>query len=62
MAESVRYGVVDRNCKVFGSENLYIAGSSIYTTSGFGNPTLPLVQFALRLADHLKQTEAPIAG
>ncbi len=62
MAESVRYGVVDRNCKVFGSENLYIAGSSIYTTSGFGNPTLPIVQFALRLADHLKQADAPIAG
>ena len=47
------FGVVDTNCKVFGSTNLYIAGSSIFTTSGHNNPTLPIVQFALRLANHL---------
>lgn len=47
------FGVVDSNCKVFGSKNLYIAGSSIFTTGGHNNPTLPIVQFSLRLADHL---------
>ncbi|MNI73186.1 GMC oxidoreductase [compost metagenome] len=45
--------MVDANCKVFGSENLYIAGSSIFATGGASNPTMPLLQFALRLADHL---------
>jgi choline dehydrogenase-like flavoprotein len=53
MASSPRYGVVDKNCKVFGSNNLYIIGSSIFTTSGANNPTLPITQFSLRLADHL---------
>jgi hypothetical protein len=54
MHSSKEYGVVDKNCKVYGSSNLYIAGSSIFTTGGHNNPTLPIVQFALRLAEHLK--------
>ena len=53
MHSSKEYGVVDENCKVYGSSNLYIAGSSIFTTAGHNNPTLPIVQFALRLAEHL---------
>lgn len=53
MHTSEEYGVVDANCKVYGSSNLYVAGSSIFTTGGHNNPTLPIVQFALRLADHL---------
>ena len=54
MANSPEYGVVDQNCRVFGSDNLFIAGSSIFTTSGHNNPTLPIVQFALRLAEFIK--------
>ena len=49
MHASDEYGVVDANCKVYGSSNLYVAGSSIFTTGGHNNPTLPIVQFALRL-------------
>ncbi|MGH6933138.1 MAG: GMC family oxidoreductase, partial [Dongiaceae bacterium] len=33
-------GVVDRDCRVFGQENLYIAGSSVFPSSGYCNPTL----------------------
>ena len=47
MATTEKLGVVDKNCKVFGSNNLYIAGSSIFTTGGHNNPTLPIVQFSL---------------
>ncbi|MDA7691556.1 GMC oxidoreductase [Methylophilaceae bacterium] len=47
------YGVVDKNCKVYGSKNLYMAGSSVFTTGGYNNPTLPIIQLTLRLADHL---------
>lgn len=47
-------GVVDANCRVHGVSNLYIAGSSVFPTGGFSNPTLTIVALALRLADHLK--------
>lgn len=53
MHATEEYGVVDANCKVYGSSNLYVAGSSIFTTGGHNNPTLAIVQFALRLADYL---------
>ncbi|NIE74745.1 GMC family oxidoreductase [Pantoea sp. Tr-811] len=55
MAASPDFGVVDTDCKVFGTQNLYVAGSSIFATGGASNPTMPLLQFALRLADHLDQ-------
>jgi choline dehydrogenase-like flavoprotein len=45
---------VDANCRVHGVANLYIAGSSVFTTSGASNPTLTLVALALRLADHVR--------
>ncbi len=54
MAGTPRAGVVDRNCKVFGLANLYVAGSSVFSTGGFANPTYTIVALALRLADHLK--------
>ena len=53
MAESEEFGVVDSNSKVFGVDNLYMAGASVFSTGGGNNPTLPLVQLSLRLADHL---------
>ncbi len=55
MADHPRRGVVDRNCRVFGIDNLYVASSSIFATSGCANPTMNLTAFALRLADHLKE-------
>ncbi|AWK88695.1 FAD-dependent oxidoreductase [Azospirillum thermophilum] len=56
MAETPKDGVVDRNCRVFGTENLYVAGSSLFPSSGHANPTQTLVELALRLADHLNRT------
>jgi len=55
MGRSSCDGVVDENARVFGTDNLYIAGSSIFPTSGCANPTLTIVSLALRLADHLKR-------
>lgn len=57
MGDHERNGVVDRNLKVFGIDNLFIAGSSVFTTSGSANPTLTIVALALRLAEHLKSLE-----
>lgn len=46
-------GVVDADCRVHGIANLYVAGSSVFPSSGTANPTLTIVALALRLADHL---------
>ncbi len=56
MSDDPRTGVVDGNSKVHGITNLYMAGSSVYTTAGAPNPTLTVVALSLRLADHLKRT------
>jgi choline dehydrogenase-like flavoprotein len=53
MAASPADGVVDADCRVFGVANLYIAGSSVFTTASRANPTLTIVALAERLADHL---------
>ena len=54
MGENEREGVVDRDAKVFGVNNLFVAGSSVFSTSGSANPTLTIVALALRLAEHLE--------
>jgi choline dehydrogenase-like flavoprotein len=48
-----RHGVVDAIGRVHGVSNLYVAGSSVFPTSGYANPTLTLVALAVRLAEHL---------
>ncbi len=53
MSNDPKTGVVDRNCKVHALPNLYVAGGSVFPTSGHANPTLMIVAFAIRLADHL---------
>jgi len=58
MGSSALDGVVDGNCRVFGVDNLYVAGSSVFRTGGYANPTLTIVQLSLRLGDHLAQTQS----
>lgn len=55
MSDDPKQGVVDRNCRIHQMSNLFVAGSSVFATSGGGTPTLTLVALALRLADHLKR-------
>lgn len=50
-----KLGVVDENCQVHGISNLFIAGSSVFPTGGYANPTLTIVALAVRLADHIKK-------
>ncbi|MGY0611350.1 GMC oxidoreductase [Luteimonas sp. A501] len=47
-------GVVDRDCKVHGLENLHVAGSSVFPTGGWAFPTFTIVALAMRLADRLR--------
>ncbi|MDX2428160.1 MAG: GMC oxidoreductase [Xanthomonadales bacterium] len=53
MSTSARNGVVDANCTVHGYHNLHIAGSSVFTTGGWANPTLTLLALTHRLGVHL---------
>lgn len=56
MHASPSRGVVDRNCRVHGVPNLFVAGSSVFPTGGGeGTTTLTIVALALRLADRLKK-------
>jgi choline dehydrogenase-like flavoprotein len=48
-------GVVDADCRVHESENLYVASGSVIPTGGFANPTLTIVALALRVAEHLQK-------
>jgi choline dehydrogenase-like flavoprotein len=49
-----KQGVVDVNCRVHSTANLYMAGSSVFPTYE-GQPTFILTALAVRLADQLKQ-------
>jgi choline dehydrogenase-like flavoprotein len=51
-------GVVDSNCRVHGTENVYIAGSSVFPTGGHSAPTMTLVALAVRLARHIRSVVA----
>jgi hypothetical protein len=53
MGETKQDGVVDRDCRVFGLDNLFVAGSSVFPSSDYVNPTLSIVALAGRLADHV---------
>jgi choline dehydrogenase-like flavoprotein len=54
MSADPKTGVVDEHCRVHSIANLYIAGSSVFATGGFVNPTFTMVALALRLADQLR--------
>jgi len=54
MGRNPEEGVVDADGRVFGLDNLFVASAAVFPTSSQANPTLTIVAFALRLADHLK--------
>ena len=53
MSASPDDGIVNPDCRFHRIDNLYAAGSAVFPTSGYANPTLTIVALALRLADHL---------
>jgi choline dehydrogenase-like flavoprotein len=55
MADAPASGVVDRDLKVFGTDNLYVCDGSVFPTTGNANPTLTAAALALRLGSHLAQ-------
>lgn len=53
MSADPAQGVVDERCRVHGLDNLFVASTSVFPTSGYANPTLTLVALALRVADEV---------
>jgi len=56
MGDDPATSVVDRNLKVHGLDNLFIASSSVFPTTGQANSTFLAVAFAVRLANSLAAT------
>jgi choline dehydrogenase-like flavoprotein len=56
MADDEEKGVVDKDLKVFGTENFYIASCSVFPTGGHVPPTMTMVALCVRLAELLKKT------
>jgi choline dehydrogenase-like flavoprotein len=52
-------GVVDKNLKVYGVDNLYVAGSSVFPTAGISNPTMTIITLSIRLAEHVQTQIKP---
>jgi choline dehydrogenase-like flavoprotein len=55
MGTNPRTSVVDTHCELWNTKGVFVAGSAVFPTCGFANPTLSAVAMALRMADHLKQ-------
>lgn len=58
MSARPEQGVVDTDCRVHGTTNLYVASSAVFPAAGYSNPTLTIVALSMRLADHLKERTA----
>jgi choline dehydrogenase-like flavoprotein len=56
MSDDPDKGVVDRDCRVHGTTNLFVAGGSVFPTGAAVQPSLTIAAIALRLADHLYAT------
>jgi choline dehydrogenase-like flavoprotein len=55
MSADPALGVVDANLKVHAMDNLYVAGSSVFPTTGVSNPTFTIISLSIRLAEHLTE-------
>jgi hypothetical protein len=56
MSARAQDGVLNAQLAVHGFDDLFVASSSAFVTSGQANSTFMIVVFALRLADHLHHT------
>jgi len=54
MANSAGAGVVDSDCRVWGTKNVFISGASVFPTSSHSNCTFTALALAARLATNIK--------
>jgi choline dehydrogenase-like flavoprotein len=58
MGTEPEHSVVNPDLRVHTVDNLYVAGGSVFPTSGCANPTMTIVALSIRLAEHLRTTSA----
>ena len=54
-----RNSVLDPYCRAHDVENLFVVDASFFPSSAAVNPGLTIVAQALRVADHIKETDLP---
>lgn len=52
MSETSERGVVDKNLKIWGHDNIYVCSTSVFPTASHSNPTLTLMALCLRWVDN----------
>ncbi|MDA8375732.1 MAG: GMC oxidoreductase [Planctomycetia bacterium] len=55
MGESANDGVVDKDLRVFGTENLYVVGAATFRTSSNANTAFTALAFVSRLVERLRR-------
>lgn len=54
MSADPSHGVCDADLRVWGFEDLHLAGSGVFPTAGVTSPTVTIVALSVRLAQHLR--------
>lgn len=62
MGRDPRDSVVDPDLRLHGVPNVYVAGGSVFPTSGCANPTFTICALSIRLARHLARRLATAPG
>jgi GMC oxidoreductase len=55
MGDDSKRSVVDKDCRVHGLSNLFVASSSVFPTSGQANPTFTAISLGIRLAHYIAE-------
>ena len=53
MSDNHLTGVVNQECKVWGTENVWVAGSSVFPSSSYANITLTALALSARIAENI---------
>jgi choline dehydrogenase-like flavoprotein len=62
MGTNSKNAVVDDTLRTFAVQNLWVASTSTFPTGGGANPTMTLILFTLRLAEHLTRQRESIVS
>ena len=56
MSSTSSDGVVDKNLRLWGVNSIFVAGSSVFPSTGHANPTYTIAALSIRLGEYLRKT------